>query len=64
LSRNAVCDLQYDQAALEFSFSRAFKQLIDFLLDLQPNLFLTALLTNRARDILNLEKVGLDRRSG
>ena len=63
MSRNAVCDLHYDHTALEFSFGRALKQLVDLLLDLLADLLLPAFLTNRARDVLDFDKVGLYRRS-
>jgi hypothetical protein len=49
--------------ALEFSFGRALKQLVDLLLGLLADLLLAAFLTNRAGDVLDFDKVGLYRRS-
>jgi hypothetical protein len=55
--------LQHDQAGFEFSFGGAFKELIDFLLNLVTDLLLSTFLAYRAGDILDFNEVGLDCRS-
>ena len=51
--------LHYDYAGLEFSFSRAFKKLVNLFLNLLTNLLLSTFLAYRTWDILDFNEVGL-----
>jgi hypothetical protein len=55
--------LHHHHLRFEFSFHRALEKLIDFFLNQLSNLLLPALLADRARNILDLEEVGLYCRS-
>ena len=48
----SAIDLHYNRPVLEFSFDRAFEELIYFLLNLLADLFPAAFLADRARDVL------------
>ena len=55
--------LHHDYTGLEFSFSHAFKKLVNFFLNLLTNLLQSTFLAYRARDILDFNELGLHCRS-
>lgn len=55
--------LDHHYMAFEFSFGRAFDKLINFFLNLLADLLVSTFLAYPARDILDLNKVGLHDRS-
>jgi hypothetical protein len=59
-----VTHLHHDYTGLEFSFGRAFKKVVNFLLNLLTDLLLSTFLAYRAGDILDFNEVGLHCRSG
>jgi hypothetical protein len=62
-ARTRTPHLHHHHLRFEFSFHRALEKLIDFFLNQLSNLLLSALLAERARNILDIEEVGLYCRS-
>jgi hypothetical protein len=54
--------LDYNEPGPQFSFGGAFEKLVDLFLSLLANLLVSTFLTHRARDILDLDRIFVDRR--
>jgi hypothetical protein len=54
--------LEHHQAGFELSFGGAFEKLIDLFLSLLAELLMSTLMAYRARDILDLNRIFVDRR--